>query len=86
MTRNEIIIAGLNAEGLDGLCNWECGCGIDDLAPCGEGPFADCVGAKRKIVPEDGRVFGDNGEEVKHELFPGQEIFVACRGISEDYI
>ena len=36
----EILCAGLQAGGFDGLCNRdaECGCFLDDLAPCGEDP------------------------------------------------
>ena len=30
-----IIIEFLTANGYDGLADDECGCGIDDLAPCG---------------------------------------------------
>lgn len=35
-TAREILIKGLQAMGADGLVNGEieCGCGIDDLAPC----------------------------------------------------
>ena len=37
-TAREILIAGLQRMGADGLCNAEgdpvCGCGLDDFAPC----------------------------------------------------
>ena len=35
--------------GCDGLCNGacQCGCGIDDFAPCEDGPYCDCELAKR---------------------------------------
>lgn len=53
-TAKEILIAGLNAMGADGLCcPWEsCGCGLDDLCPCCENPL-DCLPAKKIPVPED---------------------------------
>ena len=34
----------IKEHGYDGLCNDECGCGIDDLAPCGE-PMGNCTAA-----------------------------------------
>jgi len=37
----EIIEEWLTANGYDGLCGDNCGCGIDDLAPCGAFP-GDC--------------------------------------------
>ena len=44
MNVKEIIIKHLKDNGFDGLCNPEapCGCGIDDLAPCGDLDFIDC--------------------------------------------
>jgi hypothetical protein len=38
--------------GHDGLCNEDCGCGLDDFAPCGEGPYPDCHAARRLVMPE----------------------------------
>jgi len=35
MTVEEIIKEYLTTNGYDGLCCEDCGCGIDDLAPCG---------------------------------------------------
>lgn len=39
--------AWLKAHGLDGLCRQDCGCGLDNLAPCESGPGPDCVPAYR---------------------------------------
>ncbi len=38
----EIILQYLEDHNCDGLCNDDCGCKKDDLAPCGDMP-ADCV-------------------------------------------
>jgi hypothetical protein len=35
MTVREIITDYLKVNGFDGLCRPGCGCGLDDLAPCG---------------------------------------------------
>lgn len=37
-----IVIDFLKANGYDGLCGCECGCGSDDLMPCG-GNWSDCA-------------------------------------------
>jgi len=44
MTVEEIIKEYLTTNGYDGLCCEDCGCGIDDLAPCGDMRL-DCVPA-----------------------------------------
>jgi hypothetical protein len=41
----------LKARGYDGLYNGDfgteaCGCAVDDFAPCGEGPYPECVTAE----------------------------------------
>jgi len=37
MNAKKIVIAYLKENGYDGLAGDDCGCGIDDFAPCGEG-------------------------------------------------
>lgn len=38
----------------DSLCNaGECGCGLDYIAACEDGPFKDCVLAKQMILTEE---------------------------------
>ncbi len=43
MTVLNIVRHFIRNEGYDGLCFTDCGCSVDDLAPCDEGPFHDCV-------------------------------------------
>lgn len=50
--RDELIASALRALGADGLCSGGCGCGLDDLAPCGY-PDDDCQAARRTIATED---------------------------------
>lgn len=55
-TALSLMIKALQNVGADGLCNPgnECGCGIDDLAPCGCGSALDCMAAKWvKPNPDD---------------------------------
>jgi hypothetical protein len=44
--------------GYEGLCDphESCGCSVDDFAPCGDGPFQDCVPAEER----DGLFFQAN--------------------------
>lgn len=42
----DLVWAGLRARGYDGLFSDECGCSVDDLAPCGEIQF-DCEAGYR---------------------------------------
>lgn len=50
MNCRQMIIRHLLEIGADGLCNpeIECGCGPDDLRPCGAVDVDGCVAAKRK--------------------------------------
>jgi len=46
MTIRDIVKDWLISHGYDGLCDFECGCGVDDLMPCDE-PSLSCVPAYR---------------------------------------
>jgi len=54
MTVREIVSNWLKAHECDGLCHpdLECGCDLDDFAPCFE-PAFDCVAAMKGPVPEE---------------------------------
>lgn len=58
----EIIIAWLREHHFDGLCEpeTECGCGLGDFAPCGDGPYPHCQPAKARVLRE-GESIGDAG-------------------------
>ena len=47
----DIVLEKLEAVGADGLCNINCGCGIDDLMPCDSAPV-DCLVAKKVSCAE----------------------------------
>jgi hypothetical protein len=42
MTVKGIVVGYLKENGFDGLCGDECGCGIDDLAPCECDAIMEC--------------------------------------------
>ena len=52
MNCREIVRDWLKRGGYDGLCAYDCGCGLDDLMPC-DGLVAECVPAYRGKL-EDG--------------------------------
>lgn len=52
LTVKDMLTKALKEGGYDGLCNDNCGCAIDDLAPC-ENIGLDCVAAyARNCSPE----------------------------------
>ena len=69
MNVKQIIIEHLKSIGADGLCTDDCGCGIDDLAPC-EQWCPDCVPARKTIADEAGE-FHDIGDTIYVPLEPG---------------
>jgi len=60
MDVKEIVKTWLKDNDFDGLCNEDCGCGIDDFAPCGDGPYPDCEAAISRVLGDDEYV-GDCG-------------------------
>lgn len=50
VTVRDILIRKLKALGCDGLASEECGCGIDDLAPC-NGDCLGCQPARSRVGP-----------------------------------
>ena len=56
MTAKELLIGALKETGYDGLCSPEagCGCGFDDLMPCGgECVMSECVPAYKSKCKGD---------------------------------
>lgn len=82
MNARSIVLRYLRSHGHAGLCLIDepfnrCGCGIDDFAPCGEGPYPECQPARRLIVPDDGIVIDPaHGQEVEHDGLPGEAVYV----------
>jgi len=58
MTIKEIVLAYLKNNGYNGLCADECGCGVDDLAPCGEMPDTCVPACKRGDIFEPASASG----------------------------
>ena len=66
MTVKEKIVEWLKGMGADGLCCEECGCGLDDLSPCGCDSILECVPAKLDGENEDGDIlYSEIKEEVR---------------------
>lgn len=49
----DIVLDWLKTNGCDGLCNDDCGCGVDDFAPCEEGPWSNCIAAQSRVLGPD---------------------------------
>ncbi|MFA5168947.1 MAG: hypothetical protein WC530_10515 [Candidatus Omnitrophota bacterium] len=68
MTVREILIEWLKARNCDGLATEDCGCGIDDLAPCDSYNF-DCKAARECFATEDDEDYGVCGIEAGDTIF-----------------
>jgi hypothetical protein len=70
MNVKEIVLAYLKEHGYDGLCNpaIECGCGVDDFAPCWDEFMPDCQLARKKVATAedtcDGETYFKAGDEI----------------------
>lgn len=63
-TVRDILTAHLRSLGAAGLCSaeFECGCGLGDLAPCETGCI-DCKPARVGVATEDGDTY-DKGDKI----------------------
>jgi hypothetical protein len=76
MNVKEIVLAYLKEHGYDGLCNTyhKCGCGLGDLALCGDEDMSICRAARKKIATVEDTCGGEADFEV------GDEIYVVAEG------
>lgn len=68
ITAKEILVAYLKEHGFDGLCGDECGCGVDDIAPCYEYNMA-CIAAHSRVLGTD---------EYVGDACPGDTVYEAA--------
>lgn len=71
-----MVLDWLREHGADGLCEpeTECGCGLDDFAPCGDGPYPHCKAAISRTLVE-GEFIGDGGPGDKaYFVMPNAEV------------
>jgi len=55
-----------------------CGCGLDDIAPCGDGPYPQCKPAKARTLGE-GEYIGDCGPgETAYFVVPNAKVQAAA--------
>ena len=80
MTVREIIVEKLKELGADGLCTHGCGCGVEDLAPCGS-DHSWCVPARRRVLPLDESEWTGSEREMVREFCtdPGDDYFEEMR-------
>ena len=50
MNTHDIVKRWLQANHFDGLSLDDCGCGLDDFAPCDSGPYPECQSARAHVV------------------------------------
>ena len=67
MTVIEIVKQYLKENGYDGLCNEDCGCVIDDLAPCEEMSEQCEAGYKHTVNTEEWYIRPEKPEEAKND-------------------
>jgi hypothetical protein len=60
MNALDIVKRYLTDHNFDGLAMKNCGCGLDDLAPCGEVDVRQCCPAKVRVLGPD-EYIGDYG-------------------------
>lgn len=73
-----IVRGYLKQHGQDGLCADHCGCGLDDFAPCGDGPHGNCIPARRLVIPPRGEelLHPDTDEPMDYEGDAGDSVYI----------
>ncbi len=64
-TVKELLIGALRARGYDGVCSYDCGCWLDDFAPCGDADWLNCCPGHTGKDEEGNRVItiGESSNE-----------------------
>ena len=76
MTVCQIVSEWLKANRFDGLCNHDCGCGLNNLMPCEDGGnISSCVPAYKDVCRGTVAECEDCGMEACDGLTPGTERF-----------
>ncbi len=70
MTVYEIIFEYLSKNGFDGLCTDECGCLLDDLAPCCSECVMDCVPGIKKTAIEANKLGMEVDDDCEWVMIP----------------
>ncbi|MEN6492609.1 MAG: hypothetical protein ABFC85_11530 [Rectinema sp.] len=78
MTPKEVIVKYLQGNGFDGLAGEDCGCGLDDLAPCESCNTFECSPAYRTMC--DGNPKPDEDGETDHDCIGSpHEMFTTAK-------
>lgn len=80
---HDIIKAGLISEGYEGLYAEECGCGLDDLAPCQDGPDPQFCKPGYKATKDGVPWYQAEKPEGKPEKLTGLDECPHCNGPCE---
>jgi len=65
MNIKEMLTEALKANDFDGLCHpdMECGCTIDDLFPCGNPDWEECIGGFKYLQDDGDWIIGSKKED-----------------------
>lgn len=78
--KRSLRLADLRQSRADGLVvdepHADCGCSLDDFAPCGDGPYPECVAARSLTVPADRRLVYCGQVYYCGDFEPGDAVFV----------
>ena len=67
----------------------ECGCNLEDFAPCGDGPYSECQPAIKLIIPDDpddDLIDPQTGQRVSRRISEGNWLRVDHDGKPGDWV